>query len=902
MIAIILPFALFAQDPKSTSSAQKITTVEGITEYRLPNGLRVLLFPDSSRPLVTVNMTILVGSRHEGYGETGMAHLLEHMLFKGTPGHADVPKDLKDHGARFNGTTWVDRTNYFETMPATDENLEFGIELEADRLIHSYVKREDLISEMTVVRNEFEMGENNPENILRQRMIAAAYEWHNYGKSTIGNRSDIERVPIENLQRFYRKHYQPDNAVLVIAGKFDEKKALALVEKYFGPIAKPNRTLDSTYTEEPTQDGERGVTLRRVGTVSVVGAAYHVCAGPHPDFPAVEVLASVLAMEPAGRLYKNLVETKKANRVSGFAMGTHDPGMLELYATCDADKTQSVREAMLDTLEKISEKPVTEEEVNRARTQLLTEREHLMGDSQRLAVDLTEWAANGDWRLFFLHRDRLEKVTAADVNRVAQKYLQTSNRTQGVFIPTTKPERAAIPETPKVTELVKDYKGRANVAAGEVFDPTPANIDKRLERTKIGNVKAALLPKKTRNEMVHMNLILRFGNEESLKGKITALELLASLLERGTKKHTRQEISDTFDKLKATVGFSSDMGVLIVTVQTKRENLQPVLDLVQEILREPAFPEKEFELLRNETRERLEKGKTEPDQLAFRAAMRKLSPYPPDDVRYAPTIDEELERLKAVKLDDIKDLYATHISAQVGEVAVVGDFDKEQTVKQLHGMLDGWTSKVPYRRVPRPAHPELAGGKEVIQTPDKANAVYVALQSLEVGDSDPDYPAMELGNYMFGGGPLSSRLADRVRKKEGLSYGVASHLQASPRDKSSVYLMFAICNPKNVDKVDEAIADELQKYLANGPSASEVLDAQKAWLQAEKVRRSNDGQLVRQLANNENLGRTFDFQADLEKKVSALGATEIKDIFKKYVDPKKLIIIRAGDFQKKSEK
>src|SRR5947208_1594464 len=218
---------------------QKVATVEGVTEYRLSNGARVLLFPEASRPTITVNMTVLVGSRHEGYGETGMAHLLEHMVFKGTPDHPNVPKSLRDHGASFNGTTNDDRTNYFETMPATVENLEFGIQLESDRLVNSFVRREDLISEMTVVRNEFERGENNAPGILSQRIAASAFEWHNYGKSTIGNRSDIERVPIDNLQAFYKKYYQPDNCVLIIAGKFEEAKALELANKYLGSIPKP---------------------------------------------------------------------------------------------------------------------------------------------------------------------------------------------------------------------------------------------------------------------------------------------------------------------------------------------------------------------------------------------------------------------------------------------------------------------------------------------------------------------------------------------------------------------------------------------------------------------------------------------------------------------------------------
>ena len=257
----------------------KVASVEGITEYRLANGLQVLLFPDPSRPKVTVNLTVFVGSRHEGYGETGMAHLLEHMVFKGTPDHPDIPAAMKERGAQFNGTTTPDRTNYFETLSASDENLEFAIKLEADRMVNSPIKAEDLATEFSVVRNEFEMGENSPRRVLSQRMAAVAYEWHNYGKSTVGNRTDIERVPVDSLRAFYKRFYQPDNAMLVVAGRFDERKALEYVNRYFGALPRPERKLPATYTEEPPQDGQRVVTLRRVGDVGLVGLLYHVPSG-----------------------------------------------------------------------------------------------------------------------------------------------------------------------------------------------------------------------------------------------------------------------------------------------------------------------------------------------------------------------------------------------------------------------------------------------------------------------------------------------------------------------------------------------------------------------------------------------------------------------------------------------
>ncbi len=200
----------------------KTTSVEGITEYMLGNGMKVLLFPDPSKQTATVNITYLVGSRHEGYGETGMAHLLEHMVFKGSTKHTDIPKELSDHGARPNGTTWLDRTNYFETFASTDENLRWALDLESDRMVNSFIKKEELEKEFSVVRNEFESGENNPEGVLSERIQATAYLWHNYGNTTIGSREDIERVPIDNLLAFYRNYYQPDNAVLLVAGKFDE--------------------------------------------------------------------------------------------------------------------------------------------------------------------------------------------------------------------------------------------------------------------------------------------------------------------------------------------------------------------------------------------------------------------------------------------------------------------------------------------------------------------------------------------------------------------------------------------------------------------------------------------------------------------------------------------------------
>ena len=505
----------------------QVASVEGITEYRLANGLRVLLFPDPSKQTTTVNITYLVGSRHEGYGETGMAHLLEHMVFKGSSRHKDIPQELTAHGSRPNGTTWYDRTNYFETFAATEENLDWALDLEADRMVNSFIAKKDLETEFSVVRNEFEIGENNPQNVLIQRMMSTAYLWHNYGKSTIGSREDIERVPIENLQAFYRNWYQPDNAILVVAGKFDETRTLGKIQKLFGAIPKPTRKLPATWTVEPAQDGERTVMLRRVGDVQMVGALYHVPAGSHPDFAAVSVLAFILGDTPSGRLHKAMVETQKASSAFGFAWQLHDPGALMLGAEVRTDKSvDEAREIMLRVVGEAASKPPTTDDVRRARESLLKNWETTMRNSEFAAIQLSEWAGRGDWRLMFLHPDRLEAVKPDDVLRVATAYLKRENQTLGTYLPTTAPTRAPVPERPDVMALVKDYKGRAAMAQGEDFDPAPAAVEARVTRQTIDTgLKVSLLPKKTRGGLVNVAMTLRFGDEASLQGKGTAAEL-----------------------------------------------------------------------------------------------------------------------------------------------------------------------------------------------------------------------------------------------------------------------------------------------------------------------------------------------------------------------------------------
>jgi zinc protease len=893
------PETVKVEDKPILQTPVKVTTVEGITEYRLQNGLRVLLFTDQSKQTITVNVTYMVGSKHENYGETGMAHLLEHLVFKGTPNHPDIPQELTEHGARPNGTTWLDRTNYFETFNSSEENLKWALDLESDRMVNSFIAKKDLESEMTVVRNEFESRENNPFNVLMERVRSTAYTWHNYGKTTIGAKSDLENVPIDRLQAFYRKYYQPDNAVLTVAGKIDEVKTLEFINQKFGVIPKPGREIPATYTTDPTQDGERTVTLRRVGDVQVAMSAYHIPAGSHQDYPAIEVLVQILGSEPSGRLYKSLVDSKKASNAGAFNLDGREPGLLLTYAQVLKEKSlEDAKTTMLQTLDGFSKEPVTQADVDRAKNELIKQIELLFNSSERVGLALSESIGSGDWRLLFLNRDLLKKVTVEDVNRVAALYLKPDNRTTGLFIPTEKPDRSEIPATPDVDALVKDYKGTQTVATGEAFDPSPANIESRTTRTDLPNgMKLALLPKKTRGESVEARITVRFGDEKTLANRATAGEFVAEMLNKGTAKHTRQQIKDEFDRLKANVFIGGGATQSFINLTTTKPNLTEALNLLMEVLKEPVFPVDEFEKLKNEKLAQIEANRSEPQPIALTKIQQHINPFPKSDPRYISTFDEDVADIKSLTLDEVKKFYKDFYGSNNATMSLVGDIDAAEVKNIITSQLGQWNSAQPYARLINKAA-AVKTINESIETPDKANAFFLASFNFEMRDDNPDYPALVLGNFMLGGGFLNSRLATRIRQKEGLSYGVGSQFNAGTLDPIGTFTAFAIYAPQNAEKLEKAFNEEIVKVITEGFTPEEIAAAKSGWSQSRTVTRAQDGSLAGTLNNYLFTKRNLSWDESFEKTVMALTPEQINAAMKKHIQPDRINIVKAGDFAK----
>jgi zinc protease len=878
------------------SALRPVQSVEGITAYRLHNGLQLLLVPDDSKPTTTVNMTYRVGSRHENYGETGMAHLLEHLLFKGSRKNPQVWAEFTKRGLAANGSTWFDRTNYYASFAANPDNLRWYLGWQADAMVNSAIAKRDLDTEMTVVRNEMEMGENSAERILFEKTLATMYQWHNYGKTAIGARSDVENVSIARLQAFYRQHYQPDNAVLIVAGKFDPAQVLQWVAQDFGKIKKPVRVLPTTYTLDPVQDGERSVTLRRRGGVPLVSAAYHVPPAAHADFAAIELINLIMGDTPSGRLHKRLVEPRLAASSYAFSQGLLDPGFtlfgVQLALEQDVDKATAMLQS---TLESVGQEPITDEEFQRAKLKWLNSWEQAFANPQTVGVSLSESVAQGDWRLFFLNRDRVRQLTLADVQRVAQARLLPSNRTMGVYLPTEKPLRAPPPAAVDVPAQIKSFVPQAAASAVLAFDATPANIERLTQRVSVGGMQVALLPKGARGQAVHAALTLHFGDEKSLFGQNDVPDFVASLLDKGTQKLSRQQVQDQLDALQTELSIKGEGSSVVVRIVSRRAHIAAAIALVAQMLQHPSLPPDVLQEIKDQALAGLEQQRKEPSSLAANTLERLGNPYPRGDVRHGRTFDEQAQDIRSVTADQVAAFHRRFYSAKRAEFSAVGDFDAPQVRAALQTQFADWQSGEAYVRVNEPLLP-VPAQRVVLATPDKQNATLLAHLGVPLSDMDADYPALTMANYILGAGG-NSRLWRRIRETEGLSYDVHSSVQWSNHEPNSQWQVSAIFAPQNLSKVERAFKEELDRALKNGFTQSELTQAKEGLLAFRRLSRSQDSNLAGSLANNLHLGRSFEVSAKVDTALSQLSLEQVNAALRRYVLPASLVTVVAGDFK-----
>ena len=884
-------------------SPKFVGNIEGIKEYSLSNGMKILLLPDASQSNMVVNIVYKVGSKDEGYGEKGMAHLLEHMLFKSTKNMGDIKKQLSDKGGVANGTTWYDRTNYYEIFPSNDENLKWSLQMEADRMINATILQSDLDKEFSVVRNEFEIGENNPTRTMMQNVFSAAYTWHNYGNSTIGSKEDIERVKAPTLRKFYEKFYQPDNAILTIGGKFDEKNALQYIAEYFSIIPKPTRELGGTYTVEPAQNGEKYFEIKRNNDQQIVAAGYHTAAYADKDYAALNALYEILTDNPSGYLYKSLVETKKVASIWTFSPTVRDPGMV--YFNFDVPKDKNLDEAtnsVKSELDKVATLKYTEDDLKRAKAKLMKYIEEEKNNTIEFTIGLTEIIGAGDYRLKFLYRDNIEKLKLTDVQEVAKKYFKNNNRTIGVFRPSANEERVFPTEfrDENIASLTKEYKGKALEKEPTPFEASIANIKKNTKEGVLSNgMKYGIINKELKGDKVVGTFRLRIGNEKDLEGKREIGSLTVGLLNAGTKTKSKEQIKDELDAMKSSIYTYVSGQDMFISISTYKESFSKVMAILQDMLANSTFPENELSKLILENNTYLEGQIKDPQSIASLEISRLASPYPKSSIFYRPTMEESINNYKKVTRADVVSFYQNVLGASNGVGTILGAVDSQLVASTLEKTFGKFTAKSKYTEV-KPTFFESKNQNKNIVTPDKENAVALGTASFKMQQDHPDYPALVMANEILGsGGFLSARLPMRLREKEGISYGVGSYLSVPLSNEVSSWNYYAFLNPTKRDAVEKAIQEEVSKALSSGFTQEELDANKKSYMNQRMTDLGFDEMLISLLNTKLLFGIPLEKFDEQNLKVQNLKLSDVNSALKKYLSQEKLISVFAGDFNKK---
>jgi zinc protease len=559
-----------------------------------------------------------------------------------------------------------------------------------------------------------------------------------------------------------------------------------------------------------------------------------------------------------------------------------------------------VRDKMIATVEGFAKSKITDEELARFKAKSKKQFKQFFANSTQLGILISEFVAAGDWRLVFQHRDQVAALTIADVQKAAAAYLLASNRTLGLFQPVKAPERAPQKETPDIAKVLAGYKGAPLEAEGEKFDATPENIDQRTTRaTLAGGMKLAILAKQTRGRIVRAKLSLRYGSEADFTGTANrvASMMLGGMLARGSKQHTFQQLQDQWDLLEAQVSFTSPLpGRVDVSVQTTRDHFAAVLALVDEVLRRPALPQDQLDIVVKETLTSLDDQKSDPQAQAFVAVRRALAPYPATHPLYVPTVDESIAEVKALRLAELRKL-AAMLGTSNAQLTILGDVDTQAIRPWVEATWGTWKSPRPWKRLER-KYAATAAADQALDFPDKANALIATAVMIDLKDDDADVPAMAAADFTLGGGGFVSRLVTRLREKDGLSYFAFSALQLVPFDAAGSWFTAAGVNPQNARKGMAEMTEEITNLMSSGLTAAELAVAKKGMVADFERNLSNDNFVIDKIQDGLYTDRTMAFWAKRNAAITALTLDQVNAAIKRHVKPGALVKIISGDQKK----
>lgn len=783
IIVVFLSQLIYAQN--IPNGYKKIQELGGIEELELEsNDLKVLLMEDHSAPVLTFMVTYRVGSRNEVIGTTGATHILEHLMFKGTPtfnkaAGTQIAATLQNIGAVINATTWLDRTNYYENIPS--DKLELAVHLESDRMRNSLLKEEDKNAEMTVVRNEFEQGENDPTSALDKEIWAASYLAHPYHHSTIGWRSDIENVPIEKLREFYNTFYWPNNATVTVIGDFDKNNALELIKKYFGAIPRSPHEIPQVYTEEPEQQGQRRVIVKRAGQLGVVGVSYKTPAGLDEDTYAIHVLDNILTSGRTSRLYKTIIDKNLGVNISSWYSTFKDPGLFPIYVTLSPGVTHAqVEKVILEEIEKIKNEGVTKEETERAISQIEARTAYGRDGSFSVASQINEAIAIGDWTYYVTYPEKISKVTPEDIKRVVEKYFVEDKSVVGYFIPKSAGGETASTGTQNFingdkklyyrtpgSEFIEhennSIKNETSLQKETISQTSIPSQGREVNREEISGIDVISV-KTGVQDVVTFTGSLIAGDYYSPGDNDAVADLTGRMLDKGTTKNDKFALAEKLANMGAQINFSISTHTLNFNGKCLKKDIAEVMDLLAEQLRFPAFSPEEFEKLKTQTAGAMKQALDNTNTQASNEMNSIL--FPEGHPNHSVKTEKIIADIEKTTLDEVKDFYKKYYGPESMILVAVGDLDNNVLKGAVKKSFEGWNGGIKPEEFN--TAPQTNGTQSIVTIKDKASATLMFGLTTQLKKTDSDYLPLYVGNYILGGN-FSARLMSIIRDDEGLT-------------------------------------------------------------------------------------------------------------------------------------
>ena len=860
----------------------------GIKEYTMTsNGLRVLLKQDNTAPVATFMVTYEVGSRNEAIGYTGSTHLLEHLMFKGsrkfnTKKGNSVFQTLQSLGARMNATTWLDRTNYFAVLPS--EHLETLIEIEADRMRSAYIKEEDRQSEMTVVRNEFERGQNSPSGVLDENIWATAYQAHPYHHSTIGWKEDIENVSIERLKEFYDTFYWPNNATAIAIGDFTEADALSMIKKHFGKIRKSTKPIPEVYTAEPKQEGIRTITLKRAGQQGIVGVAHKTPSATNPDAAAFMVLSSILSSGKNSRFYKNITDKGLTTSVYIWDSLFRDPGLFTVYANLSPDVDhKTVEEAIVNEYEKIKKDGVSEEEVKRAQSQLIASMKFSQDGSYAVASGLNEAIASGDWTLYTTYGDKIGAVTKEDIKKIVNKYFLEDLSTIGYFVPLGSGGQGQKPATSaKELEKMKQkhFSTEEELLSSKIIDTEPVKGIR-------------LLTLKRGTGVVTMRGSMLGGDIYSTKNNRTA-DMVAAMLDQGTTNMSKFEISEKLESAGARLSFFNGQARVGFSGKFLSDDTNMVIGLLADQLKNPLFSKDELE---KSKKRQIAGYKRSKESTRGNAMNDMLQAFYGSDHQNSPTNpDRAIEQIKKLTSEDLKDYHSKNYGLGSMVLVVVGDVDHVKMENLIKQSFDEWKQS-PLKNKEEQKTGNRVANKAYVTMEDKTSTDFVVGTALGIDRYHPDYLPLYLATHTLGGN-FSARLMQTVRVKEGLTYGINSALSGFGNSNDGYWMVGGTFSPKLLSKGESSTLREIKKWAEGGITQKELDVTKSTLIGGFQVGFDTTGGLAGGILNAAVVHNDLTYLDSYPNMLQSITLDRVNSAISKYISFDGLYQVAAGTIDK----